>query len=53
VAEAGDIAYDTGWIEMEVPGEGGAVETLRGKYVVVWEKVDDGWQVAVDILNLD
>ena len=53
VAEAGDMAYDTGWIAMEMRGDDGALRSARGKYVVIWEQGADGWQVAVDILNMD
>lgn len=53
VADSGDMAYDTGWIEMTLAAADGGTQTARGKYVVVWEKRDGRWQVAVDILNMD
>ncbi len=53
VAASGDMAYDAGWIEMTLAAADGGTRTARGKYVVIWEKRDGRWQVAVDILNMD
>lgn len=53
VADSGDMAYDTGWIEMTLETEDEDTRTARGKYVVVWEKRNGDWLVAVDILNMD
>jgi uncharacterized protein (TIGR02246 family) len=43
---SGDVAYDLGTWESKGP-EG------RGKYVVVWKKIDRAWKVIADILNSD
>lgn len=53
VADSGELAYDTGWIEMTLAADDVTTRTVRGKYVVIWEKHDGRWQVAVDILNMD
>jgi len=50
VAEAGDMAVDIGTYELSYTGESGKVAD-RGKYVVVWKKVDGDWKAAADIFN--
>lgn len=53
VSRSVDMAYETGWVEAEMPAAEGATRTLRGKYVVVWEKRDGEWKVIADIYNFD
>ena len=52
VAQAGDLAYELGVYELAFDGEQGPVRD-RGKYVVVWKKVDGDWKAAADIFNSD
>jgi uncharacterized protein (TIGR02246 family) len=52
VDERGDLAYEVGDLSLDAPGEGGAMTTVRGKYVVVWKKDGDGmWRLHRDIWN--
>lgn len=52
VAKAGDLAYELGTYELAFDGEQGPVRD-KGKYVVVWKKVDGNWKAAADIFNSD
>jgi uncharacterized protein (TIGR02246 family) len=52
VAQAGDLAYERGVYELAFDGEQGPVKD-KGKYVVVWKKVDGNWKAAADIFNSD
>jgi ketosteroid isomerase-like protein len=52
VAGAADVAYDIGTYSLSFVGEQGPVQD-RGKYVVVWKKVQGDWKVAADIFNSD
>ncbi len=52
VAQAGDMAYDLGTYSLNHDGPSGRVDD-RGKYVVVWKRVDGEWKAAADILNSD
>jgi uncharacterized protein (TIGR02246 family) len=53
VEEREDLAYEVGAFTLDVPGEGGALPTVAGKYIVVWKKGDDGtWRLHRDIWNL-
>ncbi len=49
-ASSGDMAYDYGWYIFAFDTDNGRV-TDKGKYVVVWKKVDGSWKVAADIFN--
>lgn len=53
VSRSVDLAYDVGRAEVVMPAGEGAMRTIRGKYVVVWEKREDDWKVVVDIFNFD
>ena len=53
VAKSGDLAYDVGWTEMRTTDAQGRTITQRGKYVVVWKKIDGRWKVVADIVNAD
>jgi uncharacterized protein (TIGR02246 family) len=52
VARGRDMAVDRGTYRLTTQGASGPVED-RGKYVVVWRKVNGGWKVAADIFNSD
>ncbi len=54
VVESGDQAVEVGAVTLNVPGSDGATVTAVGKYVVVWQRGDDGaWRLHRDIWNLD
>lgn len=47
-----DMAFEVGAFSLDAPGEGGAVSTVIGKYIVVWMRGDDGtWRLHRDIWN--
>jgi uncharacterized protein (TIGR02246 family) len=52
VAEAGDMAYEIGTYSLSFDDPEGRVQD-RGKYLVVWEKVNGDWKAMVDIDNSD
>jgi ketosteroid isomerase-like protein len=52
VAEAGDMAYDFGTYSLSYDGPQGRVRD-KGKYLVVWEKINGDWKAIVDIDNSD
>ncbi len=52
IAEAGDMAYDIGTYNFGLDGPDGRIED-KGKYVVVWRKVNGEWKVVADIFNSD
>ena len=47
----GDEAYDYGYYEGTSLRPNGESSNWRGKYVVVWRKVDDSWKMYLDIWN--
>jgi ketosteroid isomerase-like protein/predicted esterase len=49
-ASSGDIAYDYGWYTFAFDTDKGWSED-KGKYVVIWKKVNEAWKVAVQIFN--
>jgi uncharacterized protein (TIGR02246 family) len=54
VAEFGDLAYETGRVALSAPGTDGAMVPVTGKYIVVWQRGDDGmWRLHRDIWNMD
>ncbi len=50
VTKAGDMAADIGTYKLSFDGKQGRVQD-RGKYVVVWKKVDGEWKALADIIN--
>jgi uncharacterized protein (TIGR02246 family) len=47
-----DLAFEVGAFTLDAPGEGGAMTTVAGKYIVVWKKGEDGvWRLHRDIWN--
>ncbi len=47
----GDEAYDWGYYEGISVNKEGEESSWRGKYVVIWKKVDGEWLIYVDIWN--
>lgn len=47
----GDEAYDYGYYEGTSQGPDGKPATWRGKYVIVWKKIDGEWKIYLDIWN--
>ncbi|MGH7551274.1 MAG: YybH family protein [Gemmatimonadota bacterium] len=48
----GDHAYDWGYYEGQAARNGEPLEPFRGKYLIVWERGDDGaWRMVVDMWN--
>ncbi|MGB0864534.1 MAG: YybH family protein [Saprospiraceae bacterium] len=48
----GDEAYDYGYYEGEtLKLEDNTKSTWRGKYVIVWKKIDGDWKIYLDIWN--
>ena len=50
VAESGDMASDIGTYTFAMSGPTGRIED-RGKYLVVWKKVNGVWKVLADMFN--
>ncbi len=44
-------AYDYGYYEGETQPAGGEKSYFKGKYVIVWKKVDKDWKIYIDIWN--
>ncbi len=47
----GDTAYDYGYYEGATRRKDGTEGTWKGKYVIVWKKVNDTWKIYLDIWN--
>jgi len=47
----GDEAYDYGYYEGATLGPDGKTSTWKGKYVIVWKKIDGEWKIYLDIWN--
>ena len=52
VAQAGDIAYELGTYRLQMDAPGGHVDDT-GKYVSVWKKAGDHWEIVVDAPSSD
>ena len=49
---AGDIAVETGSMEMTITPKGGKAMADKGKFIVVWKRQADGsWKIVRDISN--
>jgi len=44
-------AYDYGYYEGESQSVSGEKSSFKGKYVIVWKKVEDDWKIYLDIWN--
>ena len=47
----GDYAYDFGYYEGASQSKEGEVYNFKGKYVIVWKKVEGEWKIYLDIWN--
>ncbi|MEM6346688.1 MAG: DUF4440 domain-containing protein [Bacteroidota bacterium] len=47
----GDEAYDFGYYEGTTTLDNGEMRSWRGKYVIVWKKIDGEWKIYLDIWN--
>ncbi len=46
-----DTAYDYGYYEGKTKKVDGSESHWKGKYVIVWKKIDDKWKMYLDIWN--
>ena len=46
-----DYAYDYGRYEGRTKRKDGSESSWKGKYVIVWKKVDGDWKIYLDIWN--
>ena len=54
VGPSGDMAYEIGAFQANLPVPQGGTARASGKYVVVWKRQSDGGiQIVADIFNLD
>jgi uncharacterized protein (TIGR02246 family) len=51
VAASGSLAYEPGEYSLDAPGKDGKLAHVTGKYVVVWKRNHDTWQLYRDIWN--
>ena len=47
----GDIAYDYGYYEGRTKKIDGSESAWKGKYVIVWKKINNQWKMYLDIWN--
>ena len=47
----GDEAYDYGYYEGTTLRANGTESNWKGKYVIVWKKIDQEWKIYLDIWN--
>jgi len=47
----GDHAYDYGYYEGSTTKADGSKSDWKGKYVIVWKKVEGDWKIYLDIWN--
>jgi ketosteroid isomerase-like protein len=46
-----DTAYDYGYYQGQTRTKSGELVNFKGKYVVIWKKVEDVWKMYLDIWN--
>lgn len=46
-----NIAYDWGYYKGETQANSGQISAFKGKYVVIWKKIDGNWKMYLDIWN--
>jgi uncharacterized protein (TIGR02246 family) len=46
-----DMAGEVGVFTLSVPGEGGVITKMSGKYIVLWKRDGHTWQLYRDIWN--
>ncbi|MGK7311284.1 MAG: YybH family protein [Candidatus Longimicrobiales bacterium M2_2A_002] len=44
----GDLAYDIGVYSIVAPGAAGDAEPGRGKFIVIWKRIDGDWRIRAD-----
>lgn len=47
----GEYAYDVGYYEGSTQTPNGEVSNWKGKYLIVWKKVDGDWLIHIDAWN--
>jgi ketosteroid isomerase-like protein len=47
----GSTAYGHGYYEVSGINDGNPFQGVRGKYVIVWKKLDGQWKIYLDIWN--
>jgi ketosteroid isomerase-like protein len=47
----GNVAYDYGYYQGQTQGKSGLVTAFKGKYVVIWKKINGDWKMYLDIWN--
>ena len=47
----GDYAYDVGYYEGKTQRQDGEEVSWRGKYLIVWKKVENDWKIHIDAWN--
>lgn len=47
----GDTAYDYGYYEGKTLKKDGSESAWKGKYVIVWKKINEDWKIYLDIWN--
>lgn len=47
----GEEAYDYGYYEGKTQRSDGTESSWKGKYVIIWKKVDKEWMIYLDIWN--
>ena len=52
-AASGDLAFEIGTYTLGFDRAAAPRVEDRGKYVVVWKRIDGAWKAAADILNSD
>lgn len=51
ITVTGDQAYDYGYYEGKTKREDGSESSWKGKYVIVWKRVEGEWKIYLDIWN--
>lgn len=51
ISVMGDTAFDYGYYEGITKNESGEESAFKGKYVIIWKKVEDTWYIYLDIWN--
>ncbi|QLG46983.1 YybH family protein [Costertonia aggregata] len=46
-----DTAYDYGYYEGKTKHKDGHISSWKGKYVIVWKKINGDWKMYLDIWN--
>ena len=47
----GDAAYDYGYYEGSTQRADGSIAEWKGKYLIIWKKIDGNWKMYLDIWN--